>query len=507
MAAGLGIALSVVVARSFSEEDTGLYFAATSVVLLVATVTRLGTSIGLVYWVARLREMGRADELEATAPCCAAPGAGCSRWWEQQRCSPRRPSRRTCCWTAARPEPTAARTRARAPRIVVFDALWARAADWGPWRRRPARPHRRPAAQLVLTVAAAPWGASSPSPPRGRCPTSPSWWQQASGCHVGPGRRCGRCRQCGRCGRCGSRSGPPPGLLAFTWPRAITSVVQQARQRFDIVLGLRHPRTRRGGALRHRDALPRGRAAHQLGSGTGRPASGGEPVGCRPAGDHLDGVPVDHHVDHPAQRTSLHRRRHLQPTAAEHLRRGVRLGLAGDRDAVHRRVPRQRFGHGRRHAQHDRAHQRHPRRTRWAPWSPRSSSSLRWCRPGAPSAQPSPGARASSSSTRSRWPSWPAPTASIPSRRARPSPSLVNVAGVALPATVPALWLGQTWTAFALSIVVCARGVCRIRPNLPSAAAPGGSRASATPTSGLRAEPGSPVRRHPFAGSLTVRAT
>ncbi len=65
VAAGLGIALSVVVARSFSEEDTGLYFAATSVVLLVATITRLGTSIGLVYWVARLRELGRAGELRA----------------------------------------------------------------------------------------------------------------------------------------------------------------------------------------------------------------------------------------------------------------------------------------------------------------------------------------------------------------------------------------------------------------------------------------------------------
>ena len=63
LAAGLGILTSIVVARSFSETDTGLYFAATSVVLLIATVARLGTSIGLVYWVARLRHLGRETEI------------------------------------------------------------------------------------------------------------------------------------------------------------------------------------------------------------------------------------------------------------------------------------------------------------------------------------------------------------------------------------------------------------------------------------------------------------
>ncbi|HEX5017582.1 MAG TPA: oligosaccharide flippase family protein, partial [Actinomycetes bacterium] len=63
IAAILGIALSIVVARAFTAENTGLYFAATSVVLLLATVTRLGTGIGLVYWVSRLRELGRYDEL------------------------------------------------------------------------------------------------------------------------------------------------------------------------------------------------------------------------------------------------------------------------------------------------------------------------------------------------------------------------------------------------------------------------------------------------------------
>lgn len=63
VAALLGIALSAVVTNGFSTSQAGLYFAATSLALIVATVSRLGTPVGLVYWISRLRSHGRQAEL------------------------------------------------------------------------------------------------------------------------------------------------------------------------------------------------------------------------------------------------------------------------------------------------------------------------------------------------------------------------------------------------------------------------------------------------------------
>jgi O-antigen/teichoic acid export membrane protein len=63
VAAVLGIVLSVVITNSFSPSDAGLYFAATSLALILATVARLGTPVGLVYWISRLRSQARPAEL------------------------------------------------------------------------------------------------------------------------------------------------------------------------------------------------------------------------------------------------------------------------------------------------------------------------------------------------------------------------------------------------------------------------------------------------------------
>ncbi|MFC7326712.1 lipopolysaccharide biosynthesis protein [Marinactinospora rubrisoli] len=58
--AGLNVVLTVAIARSFSQQTAGAFFSAASVFLICATVANLGTSNGLVYFVARLRALGAA---------------------------------------------------------------------------------------------------------------------------------------------------------------------------------------------------------------------------------------------------------------------------------------------------------------------------------------------------------------------------------------------------------------------------------------------------------------
>ncbi|GAB3999841.1 hypothetical protein GCM10029992_29790 [Glycomyces albus] len=65
-----GLAITWLVAVVLSPEQAGAFFAATSVFLVAAAVSRLGTPTGLVYWVARLRQTGRRPR---SGQCCAAP--------------------------------------------------------------------------------------------------------------------------------------------------------------------------------------------------------------------------------------------------------------------------------------------------------------------------------------------------------------------------------------------------------------------------------------------------
>ncbi|WP_285757719.1 lipopolysaccharide biosynthesis protein [Nocardiopsis ansamitocini] len=56
--AALNVGLVVVVAHMFPQETAGVFFSATSVFLIVLAVANLGTSNGLVYFIARLRALG-----------------------------------------------------------------------------------------------------------------------------------------------------------------------------------------------------------------------------------------------------------------------------------------------------------------------------------------------------------------------------------------------------------------------------------------------------------------
>lgn len=226
IAAGLGIALSVVVARSFSEEDTGLYFAATSVVLLVGTITRLGASIGLVYWVARLREIGRAGELRALfrialQPVLALSLVGAGLLFVGA------PFASDLMLGGSNTGTTLLRLLALAlPAIVAFDVLLAATRGLGTMKPTASLDRvARPAAQLLLTIGGATLGSI--------VAVTAAWALPYYAAAVLAGLWLLRRTQ-------GEHEPAQPELRRefwrFTWPRAITSVVQQARQRFDIVL-------------------------------------------------------------------------------------------------------------------------------------------------------------------------------------------------------------------------------------------------------------------------------
>jgi O-antigen/teichoic acid export membrane protein len=226
IAAGLGIALSVVVARSFSEADTGLYFAATSVALLVGTVTRLGTSIGLVYWVARLRETGRTQELRSLLGIALRPVLALSLLGAVILFAAA-PAASDVLLDGSATGTQLLRVLAVAlPAIVIFDALLGATRGLGTMTPTASLDRvARPAAQLVFTVGAVAMG--------GIVAVTAAWALPYFGLVVIAGLWLARATA-------GDHAPLDPGLRAdfwrFTWPRAITSVVQQARQRFDIVL-------------------------------------------------------------------------------------------------------------------------------------------------------------------------------------------------------------------------------------------------------------------------------
>jgi O-antigen/teichoic acid export membrane protein len=58
--AGLGtVALTVIVARSFSQAAAGAFFTAMSLFLIVEAVASLGAATGTTYFIARLRALGQ----------------------------------------------------------------------------------------------------------------------------------------------------------------------------------------------------------------------------------------------------------------------------------------------------------------------------------------------------------------------------------------------------------------------------------------------------------------
>lgn len=57
-------ALTVAITRGLSRDAAGVFFAGTSLFVLATTVGQLGTNTGLVYFISRLRSLGRVSEIE-----------------------------------------------------------------------------------------------------------------------------------------------------------------------------------------------------------------------------------------------------------------------------------------------------------------------------------------------------------------------------------------------------------------------------------------------------------
>ncbi|WP_051325465.1 lipopolysaccharide biosynthesis protein [Glycomyces tenuis] len=80
VAGGGGLTVTWLVAVALSPADAGAFFAVTSVFLVVGALARLGTPTGLVYWVARLRQVGREAAIGSVLrislwPACLASAA------------------------------------------------------------------------------------------------------------------------------------------------------------------------------------------------------------------------------------------------------------------------------------------------------------------------------------------------------------------------------------------------------------------------------------------------
>ncbi len=71
--AGLNLALIVAITRAFSQEAAGLLFSATSVFLIAAAVANVGAPDGLVYFIARLRVLGRAGAVPRLVRLATVP--------------------------------------------------------------------------------------------------------------------------------------------------------------------------------------------------------------------------------------------------------------------------------------------------------------------------------------------------------------------------------------------------------------------------------------------------
>jgi len=66
VAAVTGFGLNIVVTRTWSMADAGLFFSATSIFMIAYATARLGTGVGSVYFISRYRALGRKERIRAS---------------------------------------------------------------------------------------------------------------------------------------------------------------------------------------------------------------------------------------------------------------------------------------------------------------------------------------------------------------------------------------------------------------------------------------------------------
>jgi O-antigen/teichoic acid export membrane protein len=225
-----GVLLTVVVTRVLSKHDAGVFFTLTSVFLIAEVIARLGTDTGLVWSISRARALGRPERVPALLRVALSPVVAASVALAAVLLLLAHPLAEALTGSAGGGAATAIRLLALLlPLTTVSDALVSATRGHGTVLPtvlvdRTARPLAQLAAVGLATATAsvstlafawaAPWVGTA---------LVAAWWlvrlQRPHG---------------------GAPSRPDPGIWrefwAFTSPRALTSVVQLALQRLDIVV-------------------------------------------------------------------------------------------------------------------------------------------------------------------------------------------------------------------------------------------------------------------------------
>jgi O-antigen/teichoic acid export membrane protein len=227
VAAASGIGVVLVVTRTLPGESAGVLFAAISLFLITATVARLGTPTGLVYVLSGNRASGRPATERATLRLALVPAVAVSAALALalQVTAPA-----VVDLLGLHAADSAAVLRLLAlllPAAVVSDVVLAGTRGLGTMRPTVTTEYfGRTAVQFLLVLLAA---ATVRSAPAVAVAWSVPYVASATIAWL-------RFRSLTRPSVDGGKSGDRRSFWAFTWPRAVTSVVQIALQRLDIVL-------------------------------------------------------------------------------------------------------------------------------------------------------------------------------------------------------------------------------------------------------------------------------
>lgn len=240
-------AVTIVVTRSVSQDRAGVFFSATSLFLLATTIGQLGTGTGLVYFVARFRALGaphlaaRYVRVALRPVLVTAIAMGVAVFVFAAPLAdlvlPGRSAETT----------SYLRVLALFIPLVGIEAVWL-AATRGLGVMTPTNLVEqigRPVAQLLLVVAAVSAGLTGWLSWAWAFAYAPAaiaawwWWRRLAPTDepVGllAGEQAGELAS-GLADEVGAETTHAREFWRFTWPRALTSVVQIVLQRFDIVL-------------------------------------------------------------------------------------------------------------------------------------------------------------------------------------------------------------------------------------------------------------------------------
>ncbi|MCW2634648.1 MAG: multi antimicrobial extrusion protein MatE, partial [Blastococcus sp.] len=233
-----GVLLVVVVTRALPQRDAGVFFALTSVFLLAEMVARLGTGTGLVYFIARLRRLGRTDRIRAYQRVALTPVVALSL--------------ATCAvlvvWAPDFARLVGGPTDATRAAVVVL-ALLLPVTTLSDTLLAATRGHAtmvptvaldrvgRPVLQLGLVAIAVTGGSTAVLAGAWALPWAVSaalawWWLLRLGRQLHAGRHSAENARPGSA----DEAAPWREFWAFTAPRAVNSLAQLALQRLDIIL-------------------------------------------------------------------------------------------------------------------------------------------------------------------------------------------------------------------------------------------------------------------------------